>query len=137
MHSGHPADRVGADRRGFPAAWLHRLQLLDAGFGAGAPAPLSGETATGLLLFSLAQTPEPEVHGQLLRSLDASWIPVADASAFRARLGEEAPERLAERRRLWEETAAGARRRLAVVDLEDTTPEEIARLLAAAAGPGG
>ncbi len=130
-------ERLGTALRHLYGAGTGVDTLPPAEYGAGAPAPLSGETAAGLLLFSLAQTPEPEVHGQLLRSLDASWIPVADASAFRARLGEEAPERLAERRRLWEETAAGARRRLAVVDLEDTTPEEIARLLAAAAGPGG
>jgi hypothetical protein len=98
---------------------------------------LGEEAASGLLLFPLAQTPEAEVHGELARTASPSWLLAADASTLRARLGAEAPGRLEERKRLWEETMAGAGRQLAVVDLELAEPEEVARLLAAAEAVSG
>lgn len=108
-------------------AWLAPLA-----YGEMALPPLGEENAAGILLFPLAQTPELEVHGALARAASPAWLLAADASSLRVRLGAEAPGRIEERKRLWEEAMAGAGRRLAVVDLEGDEPEEVARLLAAA-----
>ncbi|MCZ7649793.1 MAG: DUF2868 domain-containing protein [Thermoanaerobaculia bacterium] len=108
-------------------AWIAPLP-----YGEAALPPLGEEAAAGILLFPLAQTPEPEVHGALARAASPAWLLAADASSLRARLGAGAPGRLEERRRLWEEAMAAAGRRLAVVDLELAEPEEAARQLAAA-----
>ena len=67
-----------------------------------------------VLLFNLAQSPEPEVHGALLDALrrdvdraGASLLLVLDEEPYRARLGADAP-RVSERRRSWERLASGA-----------------------------
>jgi hypothetical protein len=66
------------------------------------------------LVFNLAQSPEPEVHGALIDALrrdvdraGTSLLLVLDEEPYRARLGEDAP-RLMERRRAWERLAADA-----------------------------
>jgi hypothetical protein len=91
------------------------------------------------VLFNIAQTPEPEVHGELLDALrrDAdgagmSLLLVLDEEPYRARLGGDSA-RLAERRRAWERLAADAG--LAVVSLPgpDVDPLTTAR---AALHPG-
>ena len=73
----------------------------------------SGPAAVALL-FNLAQSPEPEVHGALIDALrrdvdraGTSLLLVLDEEPYRARLGADAP-RVAERRRAWERLAAGA-----------------------------
>lgn len=64
-------------------------------------------------VFNLAQTPEPEVHGEFLDDVrrlaaampDGQLLVLLDEEAYRARLGPGSP-RLAERRRAWERLAA-------------------------------
>ena len=80
----------------------------------GEPPPPAADGAQGprhvVVVFSLAQSPEQEVHGEFLdeirRQLSASpaggqLLVLLDDEAYRARLGDSAP-RLAERRRAWE-----------------------------------
>jgi hypothetical protein len=82
--------------------------------GYGDPPPPAADGGQGprrvVVMFSLAQTPELEVHGEFLdeirRQLAASpaggqLLVLLDDEAYRARLGDSAP-RLAERRRAWE-----------------------------------
>jgi hypothetical protein len=82
--------------------------------GYGEPPPPAADGAQGprrvVVVFSLAQSPELEVHGEFLdeisRQLSASpaggqLLVLLDDEAYRARLGDSAP-RLAERRRAWE-----------------------------------
>jgi hypothetical protein len=89
-----------------------------------------GLEAWRTLVFSLAQTPEAEVHGALLRRL-VGWvghgergrrrgIAVVDASPYRARLSGTGADmqRLAERRRAWDQVAHGAGVDLVHLDLE-------------------
>ncbi len=60
-----------------------------------------------LVLFSLAQTPEAEVHGEVVAELAASLgdgqalLVLVDASAYRQRLGEGGEARIADRREAW------------------------------------
>ena len=85
--------------------------------GYGEPVELAREAsgpAAVALLFNLAQSPEPEVHGALIDALrrdvdraGTSLLLVLDEEPYRARLGAAAP-RVAERRRAWERLAAGA-----------------------------
>jgi len=89
-------------RRAAPVGYGENVEL--------APEP----SAAVALLFNLAQSPEPEVHGALIDALrrDAdrtgtSLLLVLDEEPYRTRLGAEAP-RLAERRRAWERLAADA-----------------------------
>jgi Protein of unknown function (DUF2868) len=83
------------------------------------------------LVFSLAQTPEAEVHGAVLRRL-VGWVghddrgrrrglAVVDASSYRARLSGTGTEtqRLAERRRAWDQVAHAAGVDLVHLDLEN------------------
>jgi hypothetical protein len=87
-------------------------------------------------LFPLAQTPEREVHGELMVGL-AAWaghgpgrrlLLVTDASSYRKRLGggAEADRRLAERRLAWDLIARGTGSGLAHLDLD--RPEDDAAL---------
>ncbi len=82
--------------------------------GYGEPPPPAAHGAQAprrvVVMFSLAQSPELEVHGEFLdeirRQLRASpaggqLLVLLDDEAYRARLGDSAP-RLAERRRVWE-----------------------------------
>ena len=89
-------------------------------------------------LFPLAQTPEPEVHGEVMVGL-AAWagngpgrrlLLITDASSYRERLGlgAEADERLAERRRAWDLVARGTGSGLAHLELD--RPEHDAALAA-------
>jgi hypothetical protein len=67
------------------------------------------------VLFNLAQSPEPEVHGELIEALcrhveqhsAQSLLLVLDEEPYQARLGADAA-RLLERRRAWERLAADA-----------------------------
>jgi hypothetical protein len=100
------------------------------------PAPGDGLERWHTLVFSLAQTPEDEVHGALLQRL-GSWVAaseregrrglaVVDASPYRARLagtGVEGP-RIAERQRAWDEVAERAGTALAHLDLEAAGGDE-------------
>jgi hypothetical protein len=90
-----------------------------------------------VLLFALAQTPETEVHGRLLREArDArresdGLVVIGDASTYRERVGDA--ERVAERRRLWERIAKEAGVAFVGVDLGGTeNVESVAGRLAAA-----
>lgn len=82
--------------------------------GYGEPPPLAADGAQGprrvVVVFSMAQSPEMEVHGEFLdeirRQLSESpagglLLVLLDDEVYRARLGDSAP-RLAERRRAWE-----------------------------------
>ena len=68
-----------------------------------------------VVLFNLAQSPEPEVHGELIEALcrhvepgsAKSLLLVLDEEPYQARLGADAA-RLLERRRAWERLAADA-----------------------------
>jgi hypothetical protein len=88
--------------------------------GYGAPPPGAPEAVAGarriVVVFSLAQSPELEVHGEFLeeirrqlaaRPTGGQLLVLLDDEAYRARLGDAAP-RLAERRRAWERFAADA-----------------------------
>jgi hypothetical protein len=83
------------------------------------------------VLFSLAQSPEEEVHGELLRRLGA-WtsagepgrrrsLVVVDAGPYRLRLAGTGAEerRLAERRRAWDLVARPSGSAIAHLDLEN------------------
>lgn len=101
-----------------------------------APDPVGEAPACRIVLVSLAQTPETEVHGRFVRELLALRRPqdrlvvLADASPYRARVGD--PERVDERRRLWTRTVseAGAPFLAADLDLRDE-PGRVERLAAA------
>ncbi|MEM8932136.1 MAG: DUF2868 domain-containing protein [Acidobacteriota bacterium] len=76
-----------------------------------------------VVLFGLAQTPELEVHGELLSHLIASAadgqrvVAVVDESAFRRKLGDDAAERIDSRRRAWRRVVEEAGLDPAFVDL--------------------
>jgi hypothetical protein len=83
----------------------------------GEPPPAAPDGLEGprrvVVVFSLAQSPELEVHGEFLeeirrqiaaRPAGGQLLVLLDDEAYRARLGDAAP-RLAERRRAWERFA--------------------------------
>jgi hypothetical protein len=79
-------------------------------------APDPGQSTCIAVVVSLAQSPEPEVHGELLETLrdrmeaapgDARVLLLLDEDPYRERLEPDAP-RLAERRRAWERLASDA-----------------------------
>ena len=87
-----------------------------AGVGAGAAAPHP------VALFSLAATPEAEVHGQAISHLQAHttgelevW---ADRAPLRRQLGHRGSTRLAEREALWHTFATQHHARLRLIDLD-------------------
>jgi hypothetical protein len=130
-------------------------------YGAEAPDLLGPDETAGepaleewrVVLFSLAQPPETEVHGDLLAHL-RDWavggagrrlLVVVDDAAYRERLGGTGTgaQRLRERRQAWDRVAGRAGLPIAHVDLA-ATPDDHARLAAVGAGlwpgaggPGG
>jgi len=91
----------------------------------GEPPPLRLEDAR-VAVFNLAQPPEQEVHGAFLEALArpgeggvrGPLLVLLDEEAYRARLGPEGSERLAQRRRAWERTAREAGLRVAALPPE-------------------
>jgi hypothetical protein len=90
------------------------------------------------IVFGLAQSPEREVHGELLDevrraipdSRGGQVVVLLDDAAYRARLGDAAP-RLTERRRAWERL--GEECGVPVVSLSGRADEDLARVRAAVA----
>ncbi len=97
-----------------PRSEIRLRKVLDYGAEPAAVEPGSGRLR--LVLFGLAQTPEVEVHGELLRSLrdelpdGQALLVVVDGSSYRQRLagGGRVAERLAERRRAWDRVVGEA-----------------------------
>jgi len=103
------------------------------------------EIAGRAVVFSLAQTPELEVHGEFLGELrrelpegDALLV-VVDGSPYRKRLGESetTERRLAERRRAWDRVVSEQGLEAAHLELEAEMAEDVLARLAAAAWPQG
>ena len=98
-----------------------------------------------IVLFGLAQTPEVEVHGELLQRLledlpdGQSLAVVVDASAYRQRLENVAglEDRLLERQRAWNLVVRDCGLQAVQVDLSQPLPEEALSRLVAAAWPAG
>ncbi|RMH21269.1 MAG: DUF2868 domain-containing protein [Acidobacteria bacterium] len=107
------------------------------------PAAAGGATRCRLLLASLAQTPEPEVHGSLVAALretleeGEALVVLVDAAAYRRRLAGAAEERLAARRKAWDRVLAGAGAGALHLDLERPLPADAAARLVAACSPPG
>ncbi|MDX1630255.1 MAG: DUF2868 domain-containing protein [Thermoanaerobaculia bacterium] len=99
--------------------------------------------ASRTLLFSLGQTPEAEVHGELTTACRESLpdgevlLAVVDASVYRRRLGETDPgtTRLAERRRAWDRVLGEAGITPTHLDLEEPDPDGALEALARGAWP--
>jgi len=90
-----------------------------------------------VVVFSLAQTPEAEVHGRFLEALVAHGrlLVVIDDSGYRVRLVEDVEQRLSERRRAWDRVVKEAGCVAAHLDLgEATGPEQIEVLVEASTG---
>ena len=109
----------------------------------GDPAPESGDgVRLVVVLFSLAQTPEVEVHGEWLRALveeaaaDRSLLVWVDRGPLRKRLGD-LPERLEERARSWRRVVRDAGLEALDFDLETARPEEVLPRSTAAVWPKG
>jgi hypothetical protein len=123
------------------------------GADAGGVAPAAGDEAAAapgerwlVLLFTLAQTPEPEVHGDVIAAATA-WagdgpgrrvLLVTDATPYRHRLGDDGitAGRVEERRRAWDRLLPAAGPRLAHVELESAGDEALERLGQALWPPG-
>ncbi len=119
--------------------------------------PAAVESSNGrlrLVLFGLAQTPEAEVHGELLRSLceelpdGQALLAMVDGSSYRQRLASSgrAAERLAERRRAWDrvvrdavapEGRQGNTLEAVHLDLLEEPDEEVLTRVLEAAWPAG
>lgn len=98
----------------------------------GSEAPQAWDGSLRVILFTLAQTPELEVHGELLREVRSALpdgqrlLVLVDAGPYRRRLGEAGAEveaRLAERRRAWKRIAEDAELSIVPVDLESSAEE--------------
>lgn len=108
--------------------------------------PETVDAACRVVLFSLAQTPEIEVHGELLgefrqRLADGeALLVIVDGSAYRQRLGGSGPSsqrRLDERRRGWDRVVGEAGLEAVHLDLgEPLGDQDLSRSLAAAWPPG-
>ena len=103
------------------------------------PAPTDGR----ILLFNLSQTPESEVHGELVEKLKRRAqrggfaLVLADGSAWRERAGR-APafeERLAEHRRTWDRVVRDAGLRMVHLELDDAPTDDLVERLEAAIHP--
>jgi hypothetical protein len=112
-----------------------------------AAAPPADAAAGRIVLFSLAQTPEIEVHGELLGELrdhledGGALLAVVDGSVYRQRLGGSGPDggrqRLEERRRGWDRVIEEAGLQAVHLDLEQPlTDDDLRRMVAAAWPPG-
>ena len=92
-----------------------------------------------MLLFNLAQTPEAEVHGELLAGLRGGdyeeLLVLLDAAGYRQRLGPGAAAevRFKERRRAWDDLAGAVGASLIHVDLAAMNASVLGDLLAEAA----
>ncbi len=99
----------------------------------------SGLRTARVVVFNLAQSPELEVHGELLKRLreaapaDVPTLAVVDSSSYRQRLGDQeaADRRLEERWRSWQR-ALGSTGGVAQVDLAEMDAVELHRRLTAA-----
>lgn len=125
-----------------PRAEIRVASPLDYGVRAEAVEPGTGRLRA--VVFGLAQTPEVEVHGELIAGLrDAlpdgqTLLAIVDAGPYRERLadGVRGAERLAERRRSWDRVARDAGLAALHVDLSDEpTDDVLARALEAAWPP--
>ncbi len=108
-----------------------------------------GTERARVVVFNLAQTPEAEVHGELVRRYQSSkeadaesLLVVVDASSYRQRLlsqspggGGSAQERLESRRKTWQRTLGKAG--CAWVDLESMEAIELHDRLTQAVTDGG
>ena len=104
-----------------------------------------GDGRLRLVLFGLAQTPEVEVHGELLRQLcddlpdGQALLAMVDDSSYRRRLEGVggADDRLAQRRRAWDRVVRDAGLSAVHVDLSaDPDDELLNRALESAWPPG-
>ena len=102
------------------------------------PSAQAGCARTLVLLFPLAQSPENEVHGRLVAETkadlgaDEALLVLVDGGGYRARLGEGAEERLAERKRAWDRVVAAEG--LAAVHVDLDRPDADGALTAASDG---
>lgn len=135
----HPAPRAADAFTGLlHAAFGTKCEIdraTDVDYGADDPDAGPASDATAVLLVSLAQTPESEVHGAFVAARVARGarpLVVADASPLVAR-GADAT-RLDERRRLWSRIGREAGVDLVHVDLAANEGDAAADRLAAAAG---
>ena len=125
---------------GGPRADVARLPTL--AYGDDPPEP---EGDLDVVVLPLAQTPEVEVHGELLAAFrrrvdeapgERAVLVLIDAGSFRRRLGgtdlEESLRRLEERRRAWSRVVAEARLEAVHVDLatDEANEELLARIRA-------
>lgn len=97
-----------------------------------------------VVIFSLAQTPELEVHGELLQELTQqlpdgeALIVLLDDSTYKRRLEATTAEgRLSQRQRAWERVVRAAGLEPVVIDLARPLPDETLNHLVAAAWPQG
>ena len=98
-----------------------------------------------LVLFSLGQTPELEVHGALLAKLRTdlpdgkALVAMVDASAWRERLppGAGGEKRMEERRRAWDRMATELKLPLTHVDLRRDAADALVLALGRGAWPTG
>ena len=115
------------------------------GYGVEPSAVEPGAGRLQIVLFGLAQTPEVEVHGELLRRQrdeladGQALLAMVDASSYRQRLerSDRADERLAERRRAWDRVVRDAGLEIVHLDLSEAADDEILNLILAAAWPPG
>jgi hypothetical protein len=93
-----------------------------------------------IALFSLAATPEGENHGAFIDALRAAlaegsksqFAVIVDEAGYRRRLGEQAAERLAERRQAWQSFCAARGLAVTCVDLSAPDLARVERELDAA-----
>ncbi|MCB1033357.1 MAG: hypothetical protein KDD47_05940, partial [Acidobacteria bacterium] len=90
-----------------------------------------------VVLMSLAQTPEEEVHGELVDALGdgEDLLVILETGAYRSRLGDgpDAEKRTDQRLQAWRRVLGSRRVHLAAVDLAGSSSEEIHRELTRAA----
>lgn len=98
-----------------------------------------------IVLFGLAQTPEVEVHGELLRQLQEdlpdgqALVAMVDAGTYRQRLEGVAglEDRLAQRRRAWDRVIRDSGLEAVQVDLSQPLAEDALSRLVESAWPAG
>ncbi|MEM9292820.1 MAG: DUF2868 domain-containing protein [Acidobacteriota bacterium] len=91
-------------------------------------------TLTTVLWFSLAATPEDEVHGEILREAQhsGSTLAVVDTSPYARQLGESGEERLKQRRKTWDNFAHQLEAPLAHLHLDQESADALHQQLSAA-----
>ena len=102
-----------------------------------------------VILFNLAQTPESEVHGELLRGLapnlldGQAMVVLVEGGGYRRRLHGDDPEaaressRLTQRRRAWDRVLKEAGVAAVYVDLSRPSPQDLVVEIERAAWPEG